>query len=58
MLLIAFTNDTTGTEKVGNYDVAVYLNNTAIWRGRVEGHTRAKGWQGLVKQLSRQIRLP
>ena len=58
MLLITFTNDTTGSEKVGNYDVAVYLNNTVIWRGRVEGHERGEGWQGLVEQLSREILLP
>lgn len=50
-LIIVFTNDTTGKPPYGNYNVGVFLNETAIWKGRVEGHDRRAGWIQLVRDL-------
>ncbi len=49
MLRITFINDGTGSEEVGNYDYIVSVNLYQIARGRVEGHIRADGWEGLIK---------
>lgn len=53
-LIVVFHNDGTGDTRTGNYDVTVYLNDTALWVGRVEGHQRGD-WRDLVCQLSDQI---
>lgn len=54
MLLITFHNDSTGTEKVGNYNVEVYVNYRLLWKGRVEKHKRERGWRQLLRDLVRQ----
>jgi hypothetical protein len=52
MLIITFHNDGTGNKTVGNYDVKVYINREELWAGRIEGHERKNGWQGLVRRLA------
>lgn len=51
MLRVQFINDGTGTKEVGNYDYKVFVNLKKIAEGRIEGHSRADGWQGLVLQF-------
>jgi hypothetical protein len=57
MLIITFHNDSTGKDNVGNYNVEVRITTTPtstarLWKGRVEGHDRSDGWQGLVQRLA------
>lgn len=53
MLLVKIVNDGTGTDKIGNYDWEVYINERMIASGRVEGHPRGDGWYGLLSRLVR-----
>jgi hypothetical protein len=62
MLIITFHNDSTGKDNVGNYNVEVLITTTPtslarLWKGRVEGHDRSDGWQGLVTALARLTKL-
>jgi hypothetical protein len=50
-LYLKITNDNTGTELSGNYDVQVEINNAPICRGRVEGFERQLGWRELVRRF-------
>ena len=59
MLVVTFHNDSTGTEDLGNYDVKVSITVNSytlktLWVGRIEGHPRNEGWQGLIKRLSQE----
>jgi len=54
MLIVSFHNDSTGDEVTGNYDVSVHINFDQLWSGRIEGHDRRDGWQGLVRLLAKQ----
>jgi len=56
MLIVTFHNDSTGDVLEGNYDVKVYVNRNEIWSGRVEGHDRLTGWEGLLKRLAGQVK--
>lgn len=47
-LVVVFRNDGTGDLETGNYDVGVFLNESRLYKGRVEKHKRSTGWQGLV----------
>lgn len=47
-LIVVFTNDGTGSDDVGNYDVTMYINKTPIGTYRVEGHQRSDGPEALV----------
>jgi len=58
MLILTFHNDSSGTFDIGNYDYKVYLNETPIAEGRVEDHKRSKGWQGLIKKLAKEVKVP
>lgn len=53
MLIITFHNDSTGNppDEIGNYDYTVYVNKRKIHAGRIEGHDRSSGWEGLVSDL-------
>ena len=55
MLKIVFVNDGTGDEVVGNYDYRVFVNETLIADGRVEGHIRQTGWRGLITWMANRI---
>ena len=55
MLTIKILNDGTGDEAVGNYDYQVWVNAETIAKGRVEGHKRLTGWQGLVQDLAKRL---
>jgi len=37
---------------IGNYDYKVYVNTTLVGEGRIEGHNRLTGWEGLVSCLN------
>ena len=58
MLIITFHNDSSGTFDEGNYDYTVYVNHDVIATGRVENHKRSKGWQGLIKKLAKEVKIP
>lgn len=47
-LIVVFHNDSTGTEKIGNYDIDVYINQTKIHKSKFLGHKRHRGWRKLV----------
>ena len=51
MLIITLHNDGTGDTKTGNYNYEVFINTRRIAKGRVEGHDRSLGWEGLVSAL-------
>ncbi len=61
MLKILLVNDGIGKRVImpdnstyqltGNYSYKVYVNNKCIAEGRVEGHDRITGWQGLLHDL-------
>ena len=53
-LIVVFTNDGTGSLDHGNYDVGVFINETQIWKGRLEGSERV-GWPTQVIDLARQL---
>lgn len=55
MLAVIFVNDSTGDMDNGNYNYRVMVNKDVIAVGRVEGHNRNTGWQGLIKKLAKQI---
>jgi hypothetical protein len=55
MLTIVFINDSTGDEKIGNYNWGVFINKTLLAKGELKGHNRLTGWEGLVKQFSKDI---
>jgi hypothetical protein len=50
-LVIVFERTSVEEGNIGGYNVTVLLNRTTLWKGRVEKHERAKGWQGLVEKL-------
>jgi hypothetical protein len=58
VVIITLKNDGTGDppEVVGNYDYEVFINLTRIASGRVEGHLREDGWEGLVKKFGRELK--
>lgn len=52
MLIITLHNDGTGDQLKGNYNYTVYINEQILDKGRIEGHARPSGWQGLVNRLA------
>jgi len=58
MLTLRIHNDGTGNKLIGNYDYSVFVNYEKIAEGRVENHNRLSGWEGLIRQLAKQLELP
>ena len=56
MLAIYIENDSTGTEKVGNYLVTVAINNENLWIGNVRGFQRRLGWYKLLKRVMKEAK--
>ena len=56
MLAIYIQNDSTGTEKVGNYLVTVAINNENLWTGNVRGFQRRLGWYKLLKRVMKEAK--
>ncbi len=51
MLQIKIHNDSTGDVETGYYNYDVFINQTVIASGRIEGHKRREGWTSLVQKL-------
>lgn len=51
-LIIALTNDGTGTDKSANYRWVVYVNKNRLSAGRLTGHDRGTGLWALLAQLA------
>jgi hypothetical protein len=54
MLIVQFHNTGKGNEKVSNYDVAAYINETRIWFGKIEQHYRGD-FRDLIIDLAHQF---
>ena len=54
-LIVVFHNDSTGTLKIGNYDVQVYINDDLIGHMELKGHKRKLGWQQLVRDFAASL---
>jgi len=57
MLTLKIHNDSTGDEITGNYNYSVFVNYEKIAEGRVENHNRLSGWEGLIRQLAKELEL-
>jgi len=55
MLIIAFHNDGTGGEGMGNYNITVQINHKVIHSDRIENHDRSSGWEGLIQKYAKQL---
>ena len=53
--IVVFTNDGTGTQDYGNYDVQVFINETRVHLERVM-HSYRGGWEQQVVDLADQLR--
>jgi len=51
VLIIKIHNDSTGSNKLANYNYGVYINARRIANGVIKGHNRSDGWQKLVHRL-------
>jgi len=40
---------------IGNYNYKVYINLDLISEGRISGHNRLTGWQGLLSCLDKEV---
>jgi hypothetical protein len=49
MLTLKIRNDSTGTDKTGNYDCAVTINQHCLWKGRVESFAKSQGYVKLLR---------
>ena len=59
MLIVLAHNVTKGEDlTTSEYDVEVRINERTIWRGHVEGHHRANGWQRLLEKIAAAGREP
>lgn len=53
MLSVYIQNDSSGSEKIGNYTYVVAVNRNVIHRGALKGHRRSKGWAALLKMVAK-----
>lgn len=56
MLIVRARNVFTDPQDHADYDVAVLINQTPIWIGRVEDHDRAAGAETLLERIAAQMR--
>ena len=40
------------TEAIIDYAVEIKVNRETVWRGSVDGHHRANGWQRLLEKVA------
>jgi len=52
MALIVTARNLSGLADISDYEVGAWINDTPIWKGRVEGHRRADGWAALVRRIA------
>ena len=56
MLYVLFHNDSTGTDTIGNYEWSVYINSVMLASGKLKGHKRMSGWEGLVCKFAKSLK--
>ncbi len=56
MLIVRAHNVFTDHKDMADYDVAVLINQTPIWVGRIEEHYRPDGAETLLERIATQMR--